>query len=100
MGGNAPYAHIFLSSLRPALCVVYPPSTNVIINVQIVAGTNLLLLRRKLPLGLLGHWLYDQALVGFNDITSGCNPGCNTEDSLLSLDGILFVPGNLCLFSS
>ncbi|KAI9463951.1 subtilisin-like protein [Lactarius psammicola] len=30
------------------------------------------------PLGFLNPWLYDGGLTGFNDITSGWNPGCNT----------------------
>ncbi|KAF8266056.1 subtilisin-like protein [Lactarius quietus] len=31
------------------------------------------------PLGFLNPWLYDQGLKGLNDITSGSNPGCNTD---------------------
>ncbi|KAF8269932.1 peptidase S8/S53 domain-containing protein [Lactarius quietus] len=31
------------------------------------------------PLGFLNIWLYDRGFAGLNDITSGTNPGCNTE---------------------
>ncbi|KAF8274601.1 peptidase S8/S53 domain-containing protein [Lactarius quietus] len=31
------------------------------------------------PLGFLNPWLYGRALTGLNDITSGTNPGCNTD---------------------
>ncbi|KAF8269941.1 peptidase S8/S53 domain-containing protein, partial [Lactarius quietus] len=31
------------------------------------------------PLGFLNIWLYDRGIAGLNDITSGTNPGCNTE---------------------
>ncbi|KAH9064028.1 subtilisin-like protein [Lactarius vividus] len=37
-------------------------------------------------LGFLNPWLYGSASQGFNDITSGSNPGCNT-------DGFPAVPG-------
>ncbi|KAH9070672.1 subtilisin-like protein [Lactarius deliciosus] len=37
-------------------------------------------------LGFLNPWLYGSASQGFNDITSGSNPGCNT-------DGFSAVPG-------
>ncbi|KAI9449671.1 subtilisin-like protein [Lactarius psammicola] len=33
----------------------------------------------KSPLGFLNPWLYSDGLSGFNDITSGSNPGCKTE---------------------
>ncbi|KAH9172029.1 subtilisin-like protein [Lactarius sanguifluus] len=33
----------------------------------------------KKPLGFLNPWLYDRGLRGLNDITSGSNPGCNTD---------------------
>jgi len=32
----------------------------------------------KKPLGFLNPWIYYDASTGFNDITSGSNPGCNT----------------------
>ncbi|KAH9029519.1 subtilisin-like protein [Lactarius pseudohatsudake] len=38
------------------------------------------------PLGFLNIWLYSVFLPGLNDITSGSNPGCNT-------DGFSAVPG-------
>ncbi|KAH9167151.1 subtilisin-like protein [Lactarius sanguifluus] len=38
------------------------------------------------PLGFLNVWLYGVCLPGLNDITSGSNPGCNT-------DGFSAVPG-------
>ncbi|KAH9049267.1 subtilisin-like protein [Lactarius deliciosus] len=31
------------------------------------------------PLGFLNPWLYGTGLPGLNDITSGSNPGCNTD---------------------
>ncbi|KAH9057226.1 subtilisin-like protein [Lactarius vividus] len=40
----------------------------------------------KAPLGFLNIWLYGICLGGLNDITSGSNPGCNT-------DGFSAVPG-------
>ncbi|KAH9035144.1 peptidase S8/S53 domain-containing protein [Lactarius deliciosus] len=40
----------------------------------------------KAPLGFLNVWLYGTCLGGLNDITSGSNPGCNT-------DGFSAVPG-------
>ncbi|KAH9056370.1 peptidase S8/S53 domain-containing protein [Lactarius vividus] len=40
----------------------------------------------KAPLGFLNVWLYGMCLSGLNDITSGSNPGCNT-------DGFSAVPG-------
>ncbi|KAH8990959.1 subtilisin-like protein [Lactarius akahatsu] len=33
----------------------------------------------KAPLGFLNIWLYGACLEGLNDITSGSNPGCNTD---------------------
>ncbi|KAH9165902.1 subtilisin-like protein [Lactarius sanguifluus] len=35
----------------------------------------------KTPLGFLNYWLYDYGIadLGLNDITSGSNPGCNTD---------------------
>jgi tripeptidyl-peptidase-1 len=30
-------------------------------------------------LGFLNPWLYSQGFVGLNDITSGSNPGCDTD---------------------
>ena len=38
------------------------------------------------PLGWLNPWLYGGGLAGLNDITSGSNPGCNT-------DGFSAIPG-------
>ncbi|KAI9447282.1 subtilisin-like protein [Lactarius psammicola] len=38
------------------------------------------------PLGFLNFWLYGSGLEGVNDITSGSNPGCNT-------DGFPAIPG-------
>ncbi|KAH9165912.1 subtilisin-like protein [Lactarius sanguifluus] len=37
--------------------------------------------RGKTPLGFLNYWLYDYGIadLGLNDITSGSNPGCNTD---------------------
>jgi len=33
----------------------------------------------KNPLGWLNPWLYGIGRTGFNDITSGSNPGCGTD---------------------
>ncbi|KAH9062429.1 subtilisin-like protein [Lactarius vividus] len=33
----------------------------------------------KVPLGFLNPWLYGTGMSGFTDITSGSNPGCNTD---------------------
>ncbi|KAH9018847.1 hypothetical protein EDB85DRAFT_1873510, partial [Lactarius pseudohatsudake] len=38
------------------------------------------------PLGFLNIWLYSVFIPGLNDITSGSNPGCNTN-------GFSAVPG-------
>ncbi|KAH9165579.1 subtilisin-like protein [Lactarius sanguifluus] len=37
--------------------------------------------RGRTPLGFLNYWLYDYGIadLGLNDITSGSNPGCNTD---------------------
>ena len=37
--------------------------------------------KNKPPLGFLNYWLYEAGLHwdGINDVTSGHNPGCNTE---------------------
>ncbi|KAH9029449.1 subtilisin-like protein [Lactarius hengduanensis] len=46
-------------------------STQLAANAQTVAGSP--------PLGFLNPWLYEAGLPGLNDITSGSNPGCNTD---------------------
>ncbi|KAH9057768.1 subtilisin-like protein [Lactarius vividus] len=38
-----------------------------------------LISRGSTPLGFLNPWLYGTGLPGLNDITSGSNPGCNTD---------------------
>ncbi|KAF8263397.1 peptidase S8/S53 domain-containing protein [Lactarius quietus] len=38
-----------------------------------------LISKGKPPLGFLNPWLYSKGLAGFNDITSGSNPGCGTD---------------------
>ncbi|KAF8263860.1 hypothetical protein EI94DRAFT_550944 [Lactarius quietus] len=38
-----------------------------------------LISKGKPPLGFLNPWLYGEGLAGFNDITSGSNPGCGTN---------------------
>ncbi|KAF8257579.1 peptidase S8/S53 domain-containing protein [Lactarius quietus] len=53
-------------------------------NVQIAASIISLLNDYQLangrkPLGFLNPWLYGQGITGLNDITSGTNPGCETE---------------------
>ncbi|KAH9026547.1 subtilisin-like protein [Lactarius hengduanensis] len=59
--------------------------------VQIAAGVISLLndyqiSRGKNPLGFLNPWLYGDGLGGLSDITSGSNPGCNT-DGFEAIDG-------------
>ncbi|KAH9068408.1 subtilisin-like protein [Lactarius deliciosus] len=60
-------------------------STPLTVNGQIVAGIISLLndyriSQGKHPLGFLNPWLYGTARrAGLNDITSGSNPGCNTD---------------------
>ena len=54
------------------------------VNVQTVAGIITLLNDYRLsigkrPLGFLNPWLYGRGKDGITDITSGSNPGCNTE---------------------
>ncbi|KAH8988440.1 subtilisin-like protein [Lactarius hatsudake] len=63
-------------------------------NVHIVSGTSgsapvvagiisllndYLISQGRSPLGFLNLWLYGGGLSGLNDITSGSNPGCNTD---------------------
>ncbi|KAI9435588.1 subtilisin-like protein [Lactarius indigo] len=38
-----------------------------------------LISKGKKPLGWLNPWLYSRGKAGFNDITSGSNPGCKTD---------------------
>ncbi|KAF8268721.1 subtilisin-like protein [Lactarius quietus] len=69
----------------------YTHGTSCSTPVQIVAGLISLLNDYRLsidkpPLGFLNPWLYGYARRGFNDITSGSNPGCGTE-------GFSAVPG-------
>lgn len=53
-------------------------------NIQTVAGVISLLndfriANGKSPLGFLNPTLYSTGIAGFNDITSGSNPGCGTS---------------------
>ncbi|KAH8979042.1 subtilisin-like protein [Lactarius akahatsu] len=53
-------------------------------NAQTVAGiisllNDYLMSKGSTPLGFLNPWLYGTGLPGLNDITSGSNPGCNTD---------------------
>ncbi len=53
-------------------------------DVQIVAAVisllnDYLISQGKKPLGFLNPLLYSSGIAGFNDVTSGSNPGCNTE---------------------
>ncbi|KZT51658.1 tripeptidyl peptidase A [Calocera cornea HHB12733] len=45
-----------------------------------------LIARGKAPLGFLNPWLYIVGTVGFNDITTGSNPGCGTN-GFSAIDG-------------
>ncbi|KAH9020558.1 subtilisin-like protein [Lactarius deliciosus] len=87
MDGTSGSTPVCLSLLRP-LCVVHSQPT---INVQIVAGVisllnDYLITNGRPPLGFLNIRLYDDGFTGLNDITSGSNPGCDT-------DGFSAVPG-------
>ena len=53
-------------------------------NIQVVAAIIALLNDYRISngrptLGWLNPWLYSRALPGLNDVTSGSNPGCNTQ---------------------
>ena len=78
-GCSAPVSHSPLPFFhRPLSCA------QLTANVQIVAGIIALLNDYRIsqgnpPLGFLNNWLYSHALDGFNDITSGINPGCETD---------------------
>ncbi len=66
-------------------------STQLTTNVQIAAGIISLLndyqiSRDKPPRGFLNPWLYGDGLGSISDITSGSNPGCNT-DVFSAIDG-------------
>ncbi|KAH9011132.1 peptidase S8/S53 domain-containing protein [Lactarius hengduanensis] len=66
-------------------------STPLTINAQTVAGiisllNDYLITNGRSPLGFLNIRLYDDGFAGLNDITSGSNPGCDT-------DGFPAVPG-------
>ncbi|KAI9437559.1 subtilisin-like protein [Lactarius indigo] len=86
-------------SLLLSLRVFHPRAPT---NVQIAAGIISLLndyqiSKGKKPLGFLNPWLYGSGLGGLSDITSGSNPGCNT-DGFEAIDGWDPVrPTNLCI---
>ncbi|KAH9161679.1 peptidase S8/S53 domain-containing protein [Lactarius sanguifluus] len=70
---------IFRNEYIPRHLVDHQPT-----NVQIVAGIISLLNDYRIsqgrrPLGFLNPWLYGIARAGLTDITSGLNPGCNTD---------------------
>ncbi|KAH8979045.1 peptidase S8/S53 domain-containing protein [Lactarius akahatsu] len=76
--GVALYLCVFPTSLCPA------SSTQLVANAQTVAGVisllnDYLISKGSTPLGFLNPWLYGAGLPGLNDITSGSNPGCNTD---------------------
>jgi hypothetical protein len=54
----------------------------------------------KPALGFLNPWLYDDVggLAGFNDITSGRNPGCGTTGFSAEPGWDAVRPASLCLF--
>jgi len=59
-------------------------NTQLTANLQVVAGiisllNDWLISRGQPPLGLLNPWLYGYGFLGLIDITSGSNPGCNTD---------------------
>ena len=71
--------------LRGTGASFFPPvCTQLTTSIQIAAGIIALLngyqiSRDKRPLGFLNPWLYGEVLAGFNDITSGSKPGCDTN---------------------
>ena len=63
-------------------CIVY--LIRLTTNVQIVATiisllNDYLISQGKVTLGFLNPWLYGTGMSGLTDITSGSNPGCNTD---------------------
>ena len=73
-------------SLLPTLSSPRRPtsSAQLTTNIQTVAGIISLLndyriSHRKPPLGFLNPWLYSDGPSVLNDITSGSNPGCDTD---------------------
>lgn len=74
---------------RASFQLPYPPprfllSTQLIVNVQTVAGVILLLndyrlSQGKSTLGWLNLWLYGGGMAGLNDIVAGSNPGRHTD---------------------
>ena len=59
-------------------------STKLTAKMQVFASiisllNDFLLAQNEPPLGFLNPWLYGHGQVGLNDITSGSNPGCNTN---------------------
>ncbi|KAH9033857.1 subtilisin-like protein [Lactarius hengduanensis] len=59
-------------------------ATQLTANAQTVAGiisllNDYLISKGSRPLGFLNPWLYGTGRPGLNDITSGSNPGCNTD---------------------
>ncbi|KAF8272665.1 subtilisin-like protein [Lactarius quietus] len=60
--------------------VVDGTSASVVIAASIISLLNdHQLANGRKPLGFLNPWLYGQGITGLNDITSGTNPGCETE---------------------
>jgi hypothetical protein len=50
------------------------------------------------PFGLINPWLYEYGILGFKDITSGSNPGCDTGgfSAIVGWDPVR--PARPCLF--
>src|SRR6266702_208023 len=77
---------VFPSSLLSVSSTFEHPasSTQLTASAQIVAAiisllNDYLISKGEPPLGFLNYWLYGDGLAGLNDITSGSNPGCNTD---------------------
>ncbi|KAH9176590.1 hypothetical protein EDB89DRAFT_1902903 [Lactarius sanguifluus] len=84
-------ASLWMARATQLPCVFPCSVRSAFINAQIVAGTisllnDYLITNGRPPLGFLNIRLYDDGFSGLNDITSGSNPGCDT-------DGFSAVPG-------
>ncbi|KAH9175112.1 subtilisin-like protein [Lactarius sanguifluus] len=83
-GGKFHFTSGTSGSAPVRLSLLPASSTHLAANVQTVAGiisllNDYLISKGSNPLGFLNPWLYGTGLPGLNDITSGSNPGCNTD---------------------
>ena len=89
---------------RPSALLCLSSSTRLRSNEQTAVGIFSLLNDYRIsvglgPFGWINPWLYGVGSFGFNDITSGHNPGCGTEGfEATDGGGILFVLRGFHLF--